>query len=85
MIASRSCKLSKSNMGIAIAPAKVAVLVVVLLIGHDWSQEASLSRRGSDVAIAYEYTGAGRVEKIFSADGLHCGACRRRLGVKDCW
>jgi hypothetical protein len=41
-------------MGIAIAPAKVAVLVVVLLIGHDWSQEASLSRRGSDVGLDYE-------------------------------
>ena len=34
--------------------AKVAVLVVLLLlIGHEWSQEASLSRRGSDVAMRW--------------------------------
>ena len=51
-------------MGIAIAPAKVAVLVVLLLIGHDWSQEASLSRRGSDVAIAYEYA-LGVLKRLF--------------------
>ena len=44
-------------------------MVLLLLIGHDWSREASLSRRGSDVAAI---GGAGRVE-ISSADGLWHG------------
>ena len=54
-------------------------MVLLLLIGHDWSREASfLSRRGSDVAAI---GGAGRVE-ISSADGLSAAMrCRGLLVI----